>query len=80
MIFREQLSKRDEEIVRQRDVMLRDHEKETAELRDRLEEIKSNDNKTKEKLKEAATVSIVLFLLCLNENSIPIEAQKLLVL
>ncbi|XP_066931840.1 ninein-like protein isoform X3 [Clytia hemisphaerica] len=52
--FEERLATREHELLRQRDVMLKEHEKEKNELRQRLDEIKSDDSKTKNKLKEAA--------------------------
>ena len=39
------------------DSMLEEHEKEKQELRHRLDEIKTSDSKTKDQLKEAASVN-----------------------
>ena len=36
--------------------MIKEHEKEKQELRHRLDDIKTNDSKTKDQLKEAASV------------------------
>ena len=56
MIFKDELSKREHKMLQQRGSMLNDHENEKAELRHRLEEIKTNDSRTKDRLKEAASV------------------------
>ena len=57
MMFKEKLSKHEQEMKQKYDSMLEEHEKEKQELRHRLDEIKTSDSKTKDQLKEAASVN-----------------------
>lgn len=59
-MFKDELSKHEQEMKQKYDSMLKEHEKEKEELRHRLDEIKTNDSKTKDQLKEAASVNILL--------------------
>ena len=56
-MFKEKLSKHEQEMKQKYDSMLKEHEQEKQELRHRLDEIKTNDLKTKDQLKEAASVN-----------------------
>ena len=60
--FVERLSAKERELIKERDAMLQSHQRDIRSLEEKFEKLKSDDGKTKEKLKDATVVSVLKFM------------------
>lgn len=90
-MFRDELSKCEQEMKQKYDSILKKHEKDKEELRHRLDEIKANDLKTKDQLKEAGlvckhfslfdqSVKIIVFVFCRKLFCVLLHLLKILII